>query len=286
MGDRCHFNVSVRRQDATRFSEIIAGDGDYKNWDIESEGTPHMVVLESCEVNYGAYNACIEAAGEGLVFSGYTGRGSEYGPAMFCAIDGRFWHVPDLDGMPGVRVHDDGSVERTELLGAQSYWLDNARVLPGTYDAHVVGVREKPGRNGQPMLMLALKLDKSGLTATAAISLVPGSLSRISLAVLKMYYEQWGFDTSQPVDANLVMGRRVAVVISYPAASQAQWALAFLAHPSKLSASELRTEPGPEPKNNDGRPTCFWCVDADGSKTTPTRKAGGGAYDICTKCGR
>jgi len=33
------------------------------------------------------------------------------------------------------------------------------------------------------------------------------------------------------------------------------------------------------PKNNDGRTTCFACGGA-------TRKAGGGAYDICTKCGR
>lgn len=33
------------------------------------------------------------------------------------------------------------------------------------------------------------------------------------------------------------------------------------------------------PKNNDGRTTCAWCG-------APTRKAGGGAYDVCTKCGK
>jgi hypothetical protein len=33
------------------------------------------------------------------------------------------------------------------------------------------------------------------------------------------------------------------------------------------------------PKNNDGRSECAFCGG-------PTRKAGGGIYDICTKCGR
>ena len=33
------------------------------------------------------------------------------------------------------------------------------------------------------------------------------------------------------------------------------------------------------PKNNDGRDTCFWC-------RIPTAKRGGGAYDVCPKCGR
>jgi hypothetical protein len=34
-----------------------------------------------------------------------------------------------------------------------------------------------------------------------------------------------------------------------------------------------------QPRNNDNRETCFWC-------SAPTRKAGGGAYDVCTICGR
>jgi hypothetical protein len=34
-----------------------------------------------------------------------------------------------------------------------------------------------------------------------------------------------------------------------------------------------------QPRNNDNRKTCFWC-------SAPTRKAGGGAYDVCTICGR
>ena len=33
------------------------------------------------------------------------------------------------------------------------------------------------------------------------------------------------------------------------------------------------------PRNNDGRNTCFWCH-------IPTAKRGGGAYDLCPKCGR
>jgi len=33
------------------------------------------------------------------------------------------------------------------------------------------------------------------------------------------------------------------------------------------------------PRNNDGRSECFWCH-------IPTGKRGGGAYDICPKCGR
>lgn len=33
------------------------------------------------------------------------------------------------------------------------------------------------------------------------------------------------------------------------------------------------------PRNNDGRTDCAFCG-------APTRKAGGGVYDICTKCGK
>jgi len=32
------------------------------------------------------------------------------------------------------------------------------------------------------------------------------------------------------------------------------------------------------PRNNDGRETCWWC-------RSPTRKAGGGFYDVCTAAG-
>lgn len=44
----------------------------------------------------------------------------------------------------------------------------------------------------------------------------------------------------------------------------------------------ITTPPAPdEPRNNDGRSTCWWC-------NSPTRKAGGGQYDICTnkECGK
>jgi len=34
-----------------------------------------------------------------------------------------------------------------------------------------------------------------------------------------------------------------------------------------------------DPRNNDGRSECFWCH-------VPTGKRGGGAYDVCPKCGR
>ena len=35
-----------------------------------------------------------------------------------------------------------------------------------------------------------------------------------------------------------------------------------------------------EPRNNDGRSECFWCPGVR------TEKRGGGAYDLCPKCGR
>jgi len=41
----------------------------------------------------------------------------------------------------------------------------------------------------------------------------------------------------------------------------------------------LGVVPPAAPKNNDNRKTCFWC-------DSPTRKAGGGIYDICTSCGK
>lgn len=35
----------------------------------------------------------------------------------------------------------------------------------------------------------------------------------------------------------------------------------------------------PAPRNNDGRTTCFWC-------NVPTQLRGGGAYNVCPKCGK
>jgi len=43
---------------------------------------------------------------------------------------------------------------------------------------------------------------------------------------------------------------------------------------------ETNSKPlGSEPRNNDGRESCFWC-------SIPTAKRGGGMYDVCPKCGR
>jgi hypothetical protein len=42
---------------------------------------------------------------------------------------------------------------------------------------------------------------------------------------------------------------------------------------------------GPEPRNNDGRETCWWCGRNDG-KVVHTQKRGGGAYDVCPNCQR
>lgn len=41
----------------------------------------------------------------------------------------------------------------------------------------------------------------------------------------------------------------------------------------------------PEPRNNDGRKTCFWCCTVEGDPI-PTEKRGMGAYDVCPNCKR
>lgn len=50
------------------------------------------------------------------------------------------------------------------------------------------------------------------------------------------------------------------------------WARAALMDEAKPAALA-------EPRNNDGRSTCWWCNGA-------TRSAGEGMYDVCTVCGR
>lgn len=49
---------------------------------------------------------------------------------------------------------------------------------------------------------------------------------------------------------------------------------------SKTIVHRIKIEDEEEPKNNDGREFCFWCV---GVKT---KKRGGGAYDVCPECER
>ena len=53
----------------------------------------------------------------------------------------------------------------------------------------------------------------------------------------------------------------------------------FLNYNSAKTYGLKRKSKSESPKNNDGRTSCFWC-------DSPTRKAGGGMYDVCTSCGK
>ena len=107
MGDRCWFEVHVRREDAQPFRDLVFNGLDCEE-DSPNDYYPHAVYFRDPEANYGHYNACQEAAEHGLVFEGSSGSGAEYGPAKFCGFDGEFHHIETLwDGAPALRYDEN-----------------------------------------------------------------------------------------------------------------------------------------------------------------------------------
>lgn len=107
MGDRCWFEVYVRKRDAKAFQELVFHREGFEA-DPPHHDYPNAVYFQDDEANYGYYTECQDAGQRGLVFQGRSGAGGDYGPARFCAIDGQFHHIETLwDGTPAVGYDEE-----------------------------------------------------------------------------------------------------------------------------------------------------------------------------------
>lgn len=86
MGDRCHMNVWVRKENYVDFCEQVLGE--YVNPATE---TRSWACVEVEEINWGAYEERCQSAKNGLIFFGTCSPGTEYDAEVFYS-DGKKLH--------------------------------------------------------------------------------------------------------------------------------------------------------------------------------------------------
>jgi hypothetical protein len=111
MGDRCWVEVTVRKDNAERFLEIVRYDPEST---LEGELAVEMTFQE---VNYGMGQELDRAASEGLEFYGQHTAGDSYGCSEFYTDGARcVAYIPTGDDGYGVVVSGGTPSERMERL--------------------------------------------------------------------------------------------------------------------------------------------------------------------------
>ena len=134
MGDRCYYSVRVYRPHAEKFAEMVLGTKDHTqffDWDMTAKDQEeHYIHLVDESANYGLYDETAAAAAKGLIFTGFSGAGGCYDPAIFCGIGEKFFHVSaNVDYDPIVLVFDGGQVSDGELKRVRAFQCAHNRVL-------------------------------------------------------------------------------------------------------------------------------------------------------------
>ena len=88
MGDRCFIEITLRREDLSRFGAHVPATPGEAWWDRITEDNPDTVTVSVYEANYGWYDERDEAAKAGIPFYGTHSEGGEYGPYAFAAWKG------------------------------------------------------------------------------------------------------------------------------------------------------------------------------------------------------
>ena len=91
MGDRCYLEITLRREDLSRFAPHIDAAPEEKWWDSldEEADRPEIVTASVYEANYAWYDERCTAAKEGIDFHGWHAEGGEYGPYEFVSFRGK-----------------------------------------------------------------------------------------------------------------------------------------------------------------------------------------------------
>ena len=96
MGDRCYLEITLRREDLSRFAPHIDAAAEEKWWDNldEEEGHPDVVTASVYEANYAWYDERMNAAKADIPFYGYYAEGVEYGSYTFASWAGKLHEAP------------------------------------------------------------------------------------------------------------------------------------------------------------------------------------------------
>ena len=129
MGDRCHLEMTLRREDLPRFAPCVNASPDEKWWDDEDElDNKDLITVRVYEANYAWLDEREAAAEAGIAFFGTHGEGGEYAGCAFASLDGEQIEVyTDRDGLICVQI-DEKMQLLTDLCYIQDY-LEKLRAV-------------------------------------------------------------------------------------------------------------------------------------------------------------
>lgn len=126
MGDRVYLNIRFHKQDAEIVADCLgfeSGIGVLEHVSEESDGGSVWLVVE--QANYGLHEERAELAAKGVAFEGYHCTGGDYGPCVFCAIDGKMIEADAVESSGVTLVvlmdEDTGDFYADSLAAAQEY---------------------------------------------------------------------------------------------------------------------------------------------------------------------
>lgn len=135
MSDTCYVSVQVYLPQIAQFKKIVEDviSPEYGSWEElleqEPEEEDHAGTVESLDTNYGGYGVLQAAAAAGIIFSGFSMAGAEYGPGVWCGIGGRYYEAPCThENNPCVELDSKGRIQLASLEAAQSYYDADLRV--------------------------------------------------------------------------------------------------------------------------------------------------------------
>lgn len=128
MGDRVYLNIRFHKQDAEIVADCLgfeSGIGVLEHVSEESDGGSVWLVVE--QANYGLHEERAELAAKDVAFEGYHCTGGEYGPCVFCAIDGKMIEADAVESSVVTLVvlmdEDTGDFYADSLAAAQSTFV-------------------------------------------------------------------------------------------------------------------------------------------------------------------
>ena len=122
MADRCHLELTLRRDDLDRFGAILDEPPGIKWWVVlvwePAEGIIEVAVQQA---NYALYEEREQAAAQGIPFLGHHGQGYDYEGCVFASLHGvQLEAYVDRDGLLCLQLAEDMTV-LTDLEHVRAY---------------------------------------------------------------------------------------------------------------------------------------------------------------------
>lgn len=113
MGDRTWVNFRCRKSDLEKAFELLKTD----RFDEIIDESDTWIEGQFYEANYGLLMELQEVSEAEIPFTGSSGHGGEYGPAIFASDGKKFWHMTaSQDGFPYVEIEKSGAFRPTGIM--------------------------------------------------------------------------------------------------------------------------------------------------------------------------